>query len=89
MDILGIKIVLTRTPHICFGCGREFLKGTNRERSCVVDGGCAWTCYLCPTCTDIRSEMRYDDEFGYADLREEALERENNKILRGNNHGIS
>ena len=50
------------------------------EKSCVVDGGEAWTCYLCQTCIDISSEMRYDDEFGYGDLREEALEREKNNI---------
>lgn len=78
MDVLGRKIVLTRKPHICFGCGREFPKGTNMERSCVVDGREAWTCYLCQTCIDISSEMRYDYEFGYGDLREEALKRENN-----------
>ena len=78
MDVLDRKIVLTRKSHICFGCGREFPKGTNMERSCVVDGGTAWTCYLCPTCTDIVSEMRYDDEFSYGDLREEALEKEKN-----------
>jgi hypothetical protein len=77
MDVLGRKIVFTRKPHICFGCGREFPKGANMERSCVVDGGVAWTCYLCQTCIDISSEMRYDDEFCYGDLREEALEREN------------
>lgn len=47
------------------------------ERSCVVDCGVAWTCYLCTTCVNISSEMRYDDEFGYGDLREETLEREN------------
>lgn len=80
MDVLGRKVVLTRKPHICSGCGREFPKGTNMERSCVVDGEDIWTCYLCPTCTDICSEMRYGDEFGYGDLREEALEREKNNI---------
>lgn len=77
MDVLGRKIVLTRKPHICFGCGREFPKGTSMEKGCVVDGG-AWTCYLCQTCIDIVSKMRYDDEFGYGDLREEALEKEKN-----------
>lgn len=76
MDVLGRKIVLIRKPHVCFGCGREFSKGTNMERSCVVDCGVAWTCYLCTTCVNISSEMRYNDEFGFADLREEALERE-------------
>lgn len=76
MDVIGRKVVLTRKPHICFGCGREFPKGTKMERSCVVDSGEAWTCYLCQTCIDISKEMRYNDEFCYGDLREEALERE-------------
>lgn len=78
MEVVGRKIVLTRKPHRCFGCAREFTNGTKMERSCVVDGGEAWTCYLCSTCIDICREMKYWDEFGYADLRDEALERERN-----------
>ena len=80
MDILSRKIVLTRKHHICFGCGREFPNGTKMERSCVVECGTARTDYLCMTCVDITSHMRWDDEFGYSELREEALERERNSI---------
>ena len=76
MDVLGRKIVLTRKPHVCFGCGREFSKGTKMERSCVVDCRTARTDYLCITCVDITSRMRWGDEFGFSELREEALERE-------------
>lgn len=82
MDVIGRKVVLTRKSHVCFGCGREFSKGTNMERSCVVDGGGAWTCYLCQTCIDISSEIRDGDEYCYGDLREEALEREKNNTQK-------
>ena len=85
MDIFARKIVLTRKSHVCFGCGREFSKGTKMEKSCVVECGKLRTDYLCMTCVDITSDMRWDDEFGFSDLREEALEREGiankNKIL--------
>ena len=77
MNILGRKIVLTRKPHVCFGCGREFPKGTKMERSCVIEDNIR-TDYLCMTCVDISNGMKWDDEFGYADLREEALEKERN-----------
>ena len=55
------------------------------EKSCVVECGKLRTDYLCMTCVDITSDMRWDDEFGFSELREEALEREGiankNKIL--------
>lgn len=78
MDIFGRKTVSTRKCHNCFGCGREFPKGTKMETSCVVEAGRIRTDYLCMTCVDITSHMRWDDEFGYSELREEALEREKN-----------
>lgn len=74
--IISQKNITTRKPHVCFGCGREFPKSTIMSRESIADGGTVWTCYLCQTCQSITSEMRYDDEFGYGDLREEALERE-------------
>ena len=80
-DTIGRKIVTTKKQHICFGCGRKFPKGTKMERSCIVDGT-AWTCYLCPTCIEITSLMHLGDDFGYGELREEALEREK----RGHNN---
>ena len=79
MDIIGRKIVTTRKPHFCFGCGREFLKGTKMERSCVIDVE-PRTDYLCMTCVDITSNMRWGDEYGYSELRAEALERERSSV---------
>lgn len=72
-EVLNPHMVKTRKPHVCFGCGREFSKSTMMERSAVIDDG-AWTCYLCETCLSITQKMRYGDEFGHGDLREEALE---------------
>lgn len=76
MDILNPRVVVTRKSHICFGCAREFPKGTKMELSCIVDGGTAWTCYLCPTCMKLTQEMCGDDVYGCGDLLEDALELE-------------
>lgn len=73
MDVLARKTVKTRAKHICFGCGRAFPAGTQMERSCVVDGT-AWTCYLCPACQTASSELGWQDEYGFGELRERALE---------------
>lgn len=72
-ESLNPHMVKTRKSHVCFGCGREFPAGTKMERSGVADGG-VWTCYLCETCLSITQKMKYGDEFGHGDLREEALE---------------
>ena len=73
-NIIGTKIVLTRKPRVCFGCGREIFAKTKMQRDCVIDGGTAWTCYLCMTCVGISQSMYRNDEFGYGDLYDEALE---------------
>ena len=74
-EVIGQKTVKTRKDHVCFGCGRNFSKGTLMERSCVVDNG-LWTCYLCPTCKKISASLKYRDEFYFGELRKEALEKE-------------
>lgn len=83
-DIIGAKVVTTRKSHICFGCGREFPKGSRMEKSLVIDGT-PFSCYLCETCLSITQNMEPWDEFGYGDLREEALEIE--EALKGEKHG--
>lgn len=75
IEVIGRKIVKTRKPHVCFGCGREFPKGTEMEKSCIVDDK-LWTCYLCTTCQEITQSMSWGDEFGFSELREAALEAE-------------
>lgn len=73
IDVIGRKIVKTRKPHVCFGCGREFPEGTEMERSCVVDDK-LWTSYLCATYQKTTQSMKWGDEFGFSELRESALE---------------
>lgn len=73
---LRYKKVITRKPYICFGCGRKFNPPTKMVSAACADGGTVESYYLCETCGDIVSDMKYGDEYGYGDLREEALERE-------------
>ena len=82
MDVVGRKVVKTRVPHVCFGCGRKFEQGAMMERSCVFDGT-LWTCYLCESCQKASSELGWQDEYGFGDLRERALEIENIKMDEG------
>lgn len=78
-EVIGQKTVKTRKDHVCFGCGRNFSKGTSMERSCVIDNDGIWTCFLCPTCQKISASLKYGDEFGFGDLREYALKKEDKK----------
>lgn len=73
MDVVGRKVVKTRATHVCFGCGRKFEQGAMMERSCVFDGA-PWTCYLCESCQKASSELGWQDEYGFGDLRERSLE---------------
>lgn len=81
-EVIGQKTVKTRKDHVCFGCGRNFPKGTLMERSCVVDNG-LWTCYLCKSCQKASSELNWKDEYGFGELRERALEIERAKMGGG------
>lgn len=75
IEVIGRQTVRTRKDHVCFGCGRNFPKGTSMERSFVVDDH-PWTCYLCTTCQEISASMKYGDEYGFGELREDALRKE-------------
>lgn len=79
MDVVGRKVVKTRAAHVCFGCGRKFEQGAMMERSCVFDGK-PWTCYLCESCQKASAELGCQDEYGFGDLRERALEIESAKM---------
>lgn len=52
------------------------------ERSCVFDGK-PWTCYLCESCQKASAELAWQDEYGFGDLRERALEIERDKMDGG------
>lgn len=76
MDVLTQKLVNTRKPHTCFGCGRQFPAGAKMEFSTIADGDTVYNAYLCLTCLDveyrIHSEYGYF-EFGFGELQEDAL----------------
>lgn len=85
MDVAGRKVVKTRVDHVCFGCGRKFFRGAMMERSCVFNGT-PWTCYLCESCQKASAELGWQDEYGFGDLRERALEIERAKMDGGADH---
>lgn len=73
--IIAHKYVKTRNPQYCFGCAREFPKGSILNREVVVDGDSAFTAYICPDCEDYLHSADYSgDEFCYGDLRDSVLE---------------
>ncbi len=74
--ILRYKYVTTRKPHICFGCGRNILSPARMASIAYADGGTAESYYLCKTCDAITSRMDNWDEYGFGELREEALKME-------------
>lgn len=74
--ILRHKYVTTRKPHICFGCGRNILPPARMASMAYADGGTAESYYLCKTCDAITSRMDSYDEYGFGELREEALKTE-------------
>lgn len=70
MEALTQKLVKTRKPHTCFGCGRRYPAGSTMEFAAIADGG---------TVNEISSKSGYF-EYGFSELREYALflESENN-----------
>ena len=74
-ELISTKDVVTRKPHRCFGCAREFPFRTKMQKDFIVDGK-PFTSYLCETCQEVVSKWAYDEEFGYGDLREDAEELE-------------
>ena len=74
-NYLRYNFVKIRKPHICFGCGRQFEPPSEMCSAVYRDGGTLESMYLCNVCADIASKLRYDDEFGFGDFRDEALKR--------------
>lgn len=71
-DTIGAKVVITRKNHVCFGCGREFPKGSRMEKS-FVTGEVPFSCYLCETCLSIthkwcEAKNDLENEFGYSHI---------------------
>ncbi|HAU85722.1 MAG TPA: hypothetical protein DCW90_09515 [Lachnospiraceae bacterium] len=74
--ILRYKVVTTRKPHVCFGCGREFRPPCRMISAASTDGGTVSSYYLCETCDKISSKRDCWDEYCFGDFRDEALEME-------------
>lgn len=75
-DVIAHKYVKTRKPHKCFGCAREFPKGSVLNREAVEDGGTVFTAYMCSDCEDYLNSGDYTgEEFCFGDLRESVLEK--------------
>jgi hypothetical protein len=87
MDVLTQKLVKTRKPHTCFGCGRAFPAGTSMEFSTIADDGTVNNSYLCKTCVDvvdqISSEYGYF-EYGFGELRDDSISLESERKQRDN-----
>lgn len=68
MDVFNYSWVKCRKPHFCFGCGREFPKGTVMERQ-VINGteNGIMTIHLCETCEHLIEEEVPDGEIYYQD----------------------
>jgi len=87
MDVLTQKLVKTRKPHTCFGCGRTFPTGTSMEFSTIADGGTVNNSYLCGTCIDVVDQISSESgyfEYGFGELREDALSLESERKQRDN-----
>lgn len=56
--------------------GRNILSPARMASMAYADGGTVESYYLCKTCDTIVSHMRWGDEYGFGELREEALKME-------------
>ena len=65
------KRVKTRTPHPCWGCGREFPKGTSILYNTSIDD-CWSSWYWCDVCDSLWRELSwdgYDGGCGFGEMR--------------------
>lgn len=75
--ILRYKLVKTRKPHVCFGCGRCFEPPCSMISAAAAYDGTVESYYLCKSCNEVASsDLEPGEEFGFGDLREAALEYE-------------
>jgi len=62
VDYISAETVKTRKPHKCWGCAREFPKGTMLQRIVNADGGTIYTTYWCPVCNEAWAAGDYDSD---------------------------
>jgi hypothetical protein len=71
MDIISDKVVKTRKPHMCFGCGRKFEKGTTMNCQVNKHDGEIHAVYSCETCQELmrdHGELFWDECEGFYPL---------------------
>lgn len=74
-EIIAHKYVKTRKPHKCFGCAREFPKGSILKREAVAEDGTVFTAYMCPDCEDYLQSGDYSgEEIYFGQLRDIILD---------------
>ncbi len=95
MNVLRQKKVKTRKTHKCFGCGREFKKGSILTNLVHTDQSEIQSNYWCEVCRIYwNRHMHYDDTIFFGELKSEDENRwdairkeveENNKKEEENN----
>ena len=69
--IFSAKVVTTRKPHSCWGCGIKYPPGTRMQAVTTVDGGIE-TVYWCPVCQEYWDRhFEYGDEVMFGEIRRE------------------
>ena len=74
MDVLDNRKVIIRKPHNCWGCRREFPKGTELTYVKLVDAGGFSSCYWCPVCESVLDGLQAwekEDGFAYGEVIDE------------------
>ena len=63
-ELISRKAVITRKPHRCWGCTKEFPVKTSMERVTSKDMGKISTGYWCDSCMEIDAEDETDFVYG-------------------------
>lgn len=67
--ILSANVVMTRKPHVCWGCRIKYPPGTKMNAVTTTDGGVG-TVYWCPTCQEYWDRhMEYGDLVLFGEIR--------------------
>lgn len=67
-DTIDSKTVKTRKPHRCWGCTKEFAKGTDMLAVKSKDMGKIETAYWCPECMSADVDHGQGQCFGYGEF---------------------
>ena len=89
--LLSDKWVKTRKQHRCFGCAKEYPKGSCMLRVSLADDETVWSYYICKVCQEYVARYAIDleictcgdildsDPDGWEELRQEILKEEEKK----------